>query len=117
MKEVWIDGDGQCALRAITAGVYPTLDRGEDDERVGEMRRDLLGELRGWGVRKWMDVTPNYGVMGLVVEEPGKEDRRTSYDCYVDFLSEPKHHRTYLDHAIFYLAHRSTTWSSTSWLG
>jgi hypothetical protein len=104
VKEVWIDGDGQCALRAVAVGIWPSLGEGEDDGRVAEVRRDLLGELQRWSVGNWMNVVPGYGVRGLVVDDLGDEDRRTSYDFYVQYLSDPMHRSTHLDHAIFYLA-------------
>jgi hypothetical protein len=104
VKEVWIEGDGQCALRAVAVGVWPSLGRGEDDERVADVRRDLLGELQRWSVGKWMNVVPGYGVRGLVVDDLEDDDRRTSYDFYLQYLSDPMHRSTHLDHAIFYLA-------------
>jgi hypothetical protein len=58
VKKVWIDGDGQCALRAVAVGLWPSLGNGEDDERVADVRRDLLGELQRWSAGKWMNVVP-----------------------------------------------------------
>jgi hypothetical protein len=51
-----------------------------------------------------MNVVPGYGVRGLVVDDLSNEDRRTSYDFYVQYLSDPMLRSTHLDHAIFYLA-------------
>jgi hypothetical protein len=101
IAEVWIDPDGQCALRAVAVGVNPSLATGDDNERVADVRRDLLGELRRWSVGKWMNVVPSYGVRALVVDDLGDDDRRTSYDIYLRYLSESMHQRTHLDHAIF----------------
>ena len=51
-----------------------------------------------------MNVIPGYGVRGLVVDDLDHSDGRTSYDIYTEYLSEPTHLRTHLDHSIFYLA-------------
>jgi hypothetical protein len=51
-----------------------------------------------------MNVIPGYGVRELVVDGLGDEDPRTSYDFYQQYLSDPAHQCTHLDHAIFYLA-------------
>jgi hypothetical protein len=104
VKEVLIKPDGLCSLRAIAVGLYSSLTDEEEELRVIEVRQNLLDELQRWTIERWMNMIPGYGVRELVVDNLVDDDMRTSFDIYKEYLSDPTHQRTHLDHAIFYLA-------------
>jgi hypothetical protein len=102
VSAVKITGDGRCWLRAIAVGVDPTLK--DDDRRLAQVRSELRQELLDWGVERWMQRVPGYGLRELV-RTSDTSCGNSSYDTYLHYLSDSAAIRyEHLDHCVFFLA-------------